>query len=195
MPLPATLKYAKYGSLFAAAVVLCVGASFSGIFVAQAMRKLQTQVPATEPPTLVIADAELDFGQLYESQSHDHPFHITNASDRAVTIVHFTKSCDCVEITAPTDLTLQPGETKPFRAMLSPVSRSGSMSGESISLGISAKYEAEGQPDKEQSWQLRGTVLPTIRFKPAAGSTHQTPPELLVTGLIRASVQRLEFPP
>jgi hypothetical protein len=70
------------------------------------------------------------------------------------------------------------------------------MTAESISVAIAATHAAEGQTQSMQ-WELHGTVLPTIRFKPAAikfgtESNRRTRLESNVSVEAASNIERIE---
>jgi hypothetical protein len=94
-------------------------------------------------------------------------------------------------------VTLQPGETKPFQATLSLVSRSGAVAGDPISISIGATSAVGGQLQRPIEWQLRGTVLPTIRLKPTTIDfgivSNRVPPiESTVAVTSAANIERIQ---
>jgi hypothetical protein len=118
---------------------------------------------------LTIPEEELDLGRVWETNSHEHVVHITNLTDRPVTITNFEKTCNCVTITPYADVTLEPRETKAFALRLGLNSRtkpSDPMATEPFRVRFAARYE--GQPEHAKAeWQLKAEVRPTIRLNPS----------------------------
>jgi hypothetical protein len=132
--------------------------------------KAQGIAEITPPPTLIIPDQELDLGRVYETDSFEHVFHITNRGDQPITITGFEKDCDCVQITPWSDVVLEPSATHSFAMKLSLRERfknpwSPQVSAFSIAFG--AIYALEGRRQKAE-WNVRGLRVPTIQLNPTA---------------------------
>jgi len=116
---------------------------------------------------LVVPAEELDLGRVYETNSFEHTFHITNQGDRPVTILGFEKTCDCLGITPEGGVILQPKEKKAFTINLALVAKSWETTnwdGELFQARFGAAYSIDGgvQSNTNWSWQLHGVVVPTI---------------------------------
>jgi hypothetical protein len=97
---------------------------------------------------LTIPEEELDLGRVWEASSHEHVVHVTNQTDRPVTIRHFEKTCNCVTITPNAGTILAPHEIQAFTLRLGLSSRaiaSDGMEAEPFRVRFAARYE--GSPN------------------------------------------------
>jgi hypothetical protein len=115
---------------------------------------------------LVVPDADLQLGRVYETSSYAHSLHFTNTADRSVTIKAFHTTCDCINITPEKDVEISPKETKIVHLALKLLS--GQVvpphpGGEHRNLELTAAYLLAGEALRTTSWRLNCTIVPTIQ--------------------------------
>jgi hypothetical protein len=127
----------------------------------------------TTPSTLTIPDADLNLGEVNESNIYQHDFHVTNTKDEPVTIAGFETTCDCLGITPKDRITLGAGDTKTFtiKLDLSRASRRGATpkwDGEPYQVRFGAIcLKADGRRYTIE-WRLNCTIVPLILVEPLA---------------------------
>ena len=130
-------------------VVAVIGAYRGTLYAWEWFHKEPAPPDEAAKATLTIPEEELDLGRVWETNSHEHVVHVTNLTDRPVTITHFEKTCNCFAITPNADVTLEPHGTKAFALRLALNSRagpSGRMEAEPFRVRFAARYE--GQPER-----------------------------------------------
>ncbi len=150
--------------------------------------------PLPEPgaePRLMVADQDLHLGKVYEVPVLDHSFRVTNPGPRPVTLTRFN-ACDCLGITPPGPITLQPGEAKAFLIRLRPQLRNfsaGEQNGVPVQVAVGAKYRTDVE-DRDVTWRFSYTLLPTIWLPTPTlrlGRQSELQAKIRKTGLIEAS--------
>lgn len=92
-----------------------IGAGMYGYRILVLEEASETKAPLG--PTLRIADGRDNFGEVWENSEFEYVVPIENRGSEAVTISHFSSSCNCSRI-EPTQLTISAGESRDLKLTL-----------------------------------------------------------------------------
>jgi hypothetical protein len=118
-----------------------------------------------EPP-LLVPPTELEIGRLFDAQVREQRFHVANTGDEPITIDRFLTSCDCLEIRPAGPLTLLPGQSTEFRAVIRGLLKQpvgAPPASETVEVGVRANLSAGGRDRGHCDWTFRAIVVPTLR--------------------------------
>lgn len=131
----------------------------------------RTAVLSSVPsPRLDVPAAALDFGTVWETESHEHSLRLTNSGSAPAEVAGWSTSCGCVGV-SPDRLTLLPGETKPVVVTLNLLAaRRGDDAVRPIEQVIAARLSGNA----EQKWVVTGKAKSFLRPLPDAAPSPQS---------------------
>lgn len=113
---------------------------------------------------LVVPEAALSLGEVWESASFEWALPVHNPTDRELTITGFSTFCNCASIT-PDSSTILPGQTTTFRLKLNLVDEKGVGHPRDVSILIIPLIA--GSHLFQQGWTLTGRVRRVLSAEPS----------------------------
>lgn len=129
----------------------------------------QAWARSSERPTdlpLLVADDELELGNVNECEAHKHTIRIRNTSNSLLLIHSISSSCDCLGITPDKNLRLEPNSAASLTLTLKTVAdkRQARQGGRNLlAVPLRAQYTKEGEESPSLAeWVLQGAIQPAV---------------------------------
>src|SRR5579871_3793323 len=145
---------------------IAVLAALIGLFVLVFWLAMKSrQLLASEPPSLVVDDGYLWFGEVWEDPEFVWKLPIRNTTDREIHIPGFDASCSCLKI-EPSSVLIPAGATEEVRLILNLVKaqRQGNPDGRDFTVAIHPKISRRAA--SQRAWVVHGIVKTPFSIHP-----------------------------